>query len=59
MSDAEKVHRWLTQAELDDIVNKAIETAVRGVLAMDPHVYDEDTIRAAAMVVRESIRRKS
>jgi hypothetical protein len=59
MSDAEKVHRWLTQAELDDIVNKAIETAVRGVLAMDSHVYDEDTIRAAAMVVRESIRRKS
>ena len=58
MSDTEKVHRWLTQAELDEIVNKAIETAVRGVLAMDSVVYDEGTIRAAAQIVRESIRRK-
>ena len=30
MSDAEKVHRWLTQAELDEMLSRArFETAVR------------------------------
>jgi len=51
--------RWRTDEEIDEMVNKAIEAAVRAVLALDPHVYDEDTVRAAATVVRESIRRKS
>jgi len=50
--------RWYADADIDEIVNKAVEAAVRAVLAMDSVVYDEDTIRAAAMVVRESIRRK-
>jgi hypothetical protein len=53
-----KMFRWYADADIDEIVNKAVEAAVRAVLAMDSVVYDEDTIRAAAMVVRESIRRK-
>ena len=57
MSDG-KMFRWYADADIDEIVNKAVEAAVRAVLAMDSVVYDEDTIRAAAMVVRESIRRK-
>lgn len=63
MSDKDVIYRWLTQAELEKTVesaaNTAIDIAVRGVLALDPHLYDEDTIRAAAQVVRESIRGKS
>jgi hypothetical protein len=63
MSDKDVIYRWMTQAELERMVenaaNMAVDLAVRGVLAMDSHVYDEDTIRAAAMVVRESIQRKS
>ena len=56
-SDKDITYRWLTEAEIDQIVDRAVEAAVRAILAMDPHVYDEDTVRAAAQVVRESIRR--
>ena len=59
MSDKDAIHRWLTQAELEKMVNgaanTAIDLAVRAVLTMDPHLYDEDTIRAAAAVVRSVI----
>ena len=59
MSDKDAIHRWLTQAELEKMVNgaanTAIDLAVRAVLAMDPHLYDEDTVRAAAAVVRSVI----
>ena len=60
MSDKEVIHRWLTEAELEKMVagaaNTAIDFAVRGILSMDPYVYDEDTIRAAAQVVRNMMR---
>ena len=56
-NDKDITYRWLTEAEIDQIVDRAVEAAVRAILAMDPHVYDEDTVRAAAQVVRESIRR--
>lgn len=60
MSDKEVIHRWLTQAELEKMIegaaNTAIDLAVRGILAMDSHVYDEGTIRAAAQVVRGMVK---
>ena len=56
MSDKEVTYRWLTQAELEKMIegatSTAIDLAVRGILAMDPYVHDEDTIRAAAETVR-------
>ena len=61
MSDKDVIYRWMTQAELERMVesaaNMAVDLAVRAILTMDTMVYDEDTIRAAARVVRESIRR--
>jgi hypothetical protein len=51
--------RWKTDEEIEAIKQQVIEMAVRAVLALDPYVYDEGTVRAAAQVVRESIRRKS
>lgn len=60
MSDKEVIHRWLTQAELEHMIENAtgsaIDLAVRAVLALDPHVYDEDTIRAAANAVRAAMK---
>lgn len=57
MSDKEVIHRWLTEAELEQMVHKsvgtAVELAVRAILSLDPHVYDENTVRAAAKVVRD------
>ena len=57
MPDKEVIHRWLTEAELEAMIHKsvgtAIDLAVRAVLAMDPHIYDEDTVRAAANTVRD------
>ena len=60
MSDKEVTYRWLTQAELEKMIegaaNTAIDLAVRGILAMDPYVHDEDTIRAAALTVRDMMK---
>ena len=60
MSDKDAIHRWLTQAELEKMIegaaNTAIDLAVRGILAMDPYVHDEDTIRAAAQTVRDMMK---
>lgn len=61
MSDGQ-MFRWKTDADLESIrkaaVDKAIEAAVRAVLALDPHVYDEDTVRAAANAVRTVLSRE-
>ena len=54
-----QMFRWKSDADIEQIKQQAVELAVRAVLAMDPHLYDEDTIRAAAKAVRESIRGKS
>lgn len=60
MSDKEVTHRWITEAELEAMIHRsvgtAIDLAVRGILSMDPYVYDEGTIRAAAQVVRDMMR---
>lgn len=61
MSDGQ-MFRWKTDADLESIrkaaVDKAIEAAVRAVLALDSHVYDEDTVRAAANAVRTVLSRE-
>lgn len=60
MSDKEVTYRWLTQAELEKMIESAtstaIDLAVRGILAMDPYIHDEDTIRAAAQTVRDMMK---
>lgn len=60
MNDRDITYRWLTEAELDEQVRGAVDTAldaaVRVILAMDPHIYDEDTVRAAAMAVRTMVK---
>lgn len=51
-----KMFRWYTDEEIETIKVKAIEAAVRAVLALDPHLYDEDTVRAAAKCVRDTLK---
>lgn len=57
-----KMFRWYTDADIESIrkaaFDKAVEIAVRAVLAMDPYIYDEDTVRAAADVVRDVLKEK-
>lgn len=58
-----KMFRWYTDEDIEKKVGEAkdaaIEAAVRAVLAMDAHLYDEDTIRAAAKVIQDMVRGKS
>lgn len=53
--------RWYSDADVESIrreaADKAIELVVRSILAMDAYLYDEDTIRAAVMVARETLNR--
>lgn len=55
-----KMFRWYADEDVESIrkaaFDKAVEVAVRAILAMDPVVYDEDTVRAAANVVRDLMR---
>lgn len=55
--------RWYADEEIEAIrkaaFDKAVEIAVRAVLALDSHVYDEDTIRAAANVARDTLKRET
>lgn len=57
-----KMFRWHEESEIDEMrrvaFDKAVELAVRGILAMDPYIYDEDTIRAAAQTVRSMLGRQ-
>lgn len=58
-----KMFRWYSDEDIESIrkvaFEKAIEVAVRAILAMDPYVYDEDTVRAAASVVRDTLKEKA
>jgi hypothetical protein len=61
MSDG-KMFRWYTDEEITHKMelarDKAIDLAVRAILSMDPHIYDEDTIRAAAQAACDILKGK-
>lgn len=52
--------RWYSDEDITKLkaeaFDKAIEVAVRAVLALDSYAYDEDTVRAAANVVRDTLK---
>lgn len=57
MSDG-KMFRWYTDEEIEEIKKTAIEAAVRGVLAIDTNIYDEETIRAVVETMRVILKEK-
>ena len=50
--------RWYTDEEIEEIKKTAIEAAVRGVLAIDTNIYDEETIRAVVETMRVILKEK-
>lgn len=55
MYDAEITYRWMTEAELNGIVKKAVDAkldALRAsVIDLDHHAYDETTIRVVIKLI--------
>jgi protoheme ferro-lyase len=60
MSDAEKIHRWLTQEELDTMLAKARAEVAYEIYeslgALDPMIYDANTVRAALRIAHDHFR---
>jgi hypothetical protein len=54
--------RWRTDEEIEEIrqevAEKTIELAMRAILMLDPHIYDEETVRAAAQATRDMLKEK-